>query len=63
MTFLVVELCFLLLCILFPPNLPERNPKTTLSHRPMDGLSGRKLKQKIKRQEGEFKDVDENTNV
>lgn len=27
----------------------------------MDGLGGRKLKQEIKRQEGEFNDVDENT--
>lgn len=29
----------------------------------MDRLSGRKLKQKIKRPEGEFNDVDENTDV
>lgn len=29
----------------------------------MDRLSGRKLKQKIKRLEGEFNDVDENTDV
>lgn len=29
----------------------------------MDGLDGRKLRQEIKRQEGEFNDVDENNDV